>query len=119
MPEMRLAGVRTIKEANKFFNDIFLPQHREKFAVPPQKNESAFIPLLPTLNLDDQFYMIEKRVIKNDHTFSLKNKIYDIIHNGQFYSGKEIEIRSYPNDQVRYFIDDKEVEIKNAIKSVA
>ena len=34
VPEMRLAGIRSIKEANHFFNIDFLPQHREKFAVP-------------------------------------------------------------------------------------
>lgn len=119
VPEMRLAGIRTIKEANQFFNLVFLPQHREKFAVPPQKIESAFISIHPSVNLDDQFYMIEKRVIKNDHTFSLNNKTYDIIHNNQFYSGKEIEIRSYPEGQVRYYVDDKEVTIKNAIVNVA
>jgi hypothetical protein len=46
-------------------------------------------------------------------------KIYDVLHNNQFYSGKEIEIRSYPEAQVRYFVDDNEVEIKKAIENVA
>lgn len=119
IPEMRLAGIGTIKTANKFFNDVFLPEHKERFAVEAQEQTSAFLPIHPSVNLDDQFYMLEKRVIKNDHTFSLKNKIYDIHHKEQFYSGKEIEIRSYPNGQVRYFIDDKEVEIKQAIENVA
>ena len=119
VPEMRVAGIKTIKEANQFFNDIFLPAHTGKFAVSPQKTESAFIPILPSVNLDDQFYMLEKRQIKNDHTFSLNNKTYDVIHNNVFYSGKEIEIRSYPDGQVRYFVDDKEVEIKKAIEHVA
>ena len=77
------------------------------------------MPILSSVNLDDQFYMLEKRLIKNDHTFSLNNKTYDIIHNNQFYSGKEIEIRSYPDGQVRYFVDDKEVETKKAIENVA
>lgn len=119
VPEMRSAGIRTFKQANEFFNNVFLPEHTKRFAVLPDENESAFVPVLPSVNLDEQFYMLEKRLIKNDHTFSLKNKIYDVIHNNQFYSGKEIEIRSYPKGQVRYFIDDKEIEIKKAIENVA
>lgn len=112
--EMRLARIGTIKEANEFFNNVFLPEHRKKFAIGPQITESAFIPVLSSVNLNEKFYMLEKRVIKNDHTFSLKNKIYDIQHNGEYFSGKEIEIRSYPDGKVLYFIDDNEVVTKKA-----
>jgi len=119
VPEMRSAGIRTFKQANEFFNNVFLPEHTKRFAVLSVEVESAFIPVLPSVNLDEQFYMLETRLIKSDHTFSLKNKIYDIVHKNQFYSGKEIEIRSYPQGQVRHFIDDKEIEIKKAIENVA
>jgi transposase-like protein len=112
--EMRLAGIKTIKEANDYFNNVFLPEFRKIFITSPQEKISAFVPVLSSVNLDEQFYMIEKRVVKNDHTFSLKNKRYDILLEGSNYSGKEIEIRSYPNSKVRYFIDDKEVTIKKA-----
>jgi transposase len=119
VPEMRLAGIRTITEANQFFNNVFLPSHKERFTVPAQNQTSGFIAIHPSVNLDDQFYMLEKRKIKNDHTYSYKNKTYDVLIKGQFYSGKETEIRSYPNGQVRYFVDDKEVEIKMVIENVA
>lgn len=119
VPEMRSAGIRTFKQANEFFNNVFLPEHTKRFAVLSAEVENAFIPVLPSVNLDEQFYMLETRVIKSDHTFSFKNKIYDIVHKNQFYSGKEIEIRIYPQGQVRHFIDDKEIEIKKAIENVA
>jgi transposase len=119
VPEMRIAGIRTFTEANSFFNNIFLPRHKKQFTIEPADSESAFIKILPSVDLDDQFYMLEKRMIKNDHTFSLSNKIYDINFENENYSGKEIEIRSYPNGKVRYFIDDKEVETKKAIENVA
>lgn len=119
IPEMRSAGIRTFKQANEYFNNVFLPDHKKKFAIKPEDKISAFVPILPSVNLDEQFYMLEKRLLKNDHTFSFKNKIYDVLHNNQFYSGKEIEIRSYPDGKVRYFVDDKEVEIKKGIENVA
>jgi hypothetical protein len=34
----------------------------------------------------------------------------------QNYSGKEVEIRSYPNGKVRYFVDDKEVYMRDALQ---
>ena len=112
--DMRLARIKTISEANSYFNEIFLPEFRKKFSVEPQDCEDAFIPLLGSVNLSEKFYMLEKRIIKNDHTFSLNNKIHDVLHEGSSYSGREIEIRSYPDSKVRYFIDDKEVMTKKA-----
>lgn len=119
VPEMRLEGVSTVEEANKYFNEVYLPKHRKNFCVDPGIAESAFVHILPSIRLDDLFYKSEKRRIKNDHTFALVGKIFDIQHGQENYSGKEIEIRSYPNHQVRYFIDDKEVRLKELKLKVA
>lgn len=120
VPEMRLANIKTIQEANEFFNNTFLPAHKERFSVPAKVEESAFIKIHPSTNLDGLFYSVEKRTIKNDHTFSYKNKTFDVVFDeNQNYSGKEIEIRNYPDDKVRYYVDDMEVEIKTAIEKVA
>lgn len=119
VPELRLNRIFTFKEANIYFNEVFLPNHKELFTIAPENGVSAFIPLLPSINLDEHFYMGIRRIIKNDHTFSLDGKIHDVINNGINYSGKQIEIRSYSKNQVRYFIDDTEVEIKKAISDVA
>ncbi len=114
--EFRLNNIFNIEDANRYFNEVYLPKHRKQFC---QEAESAFLPIIPSLNLDDLFYTKEKRVIKNDHTFSLANKIYDITNIKENCSGKEIEIRSYPEGQVRYFVDDKEVSLKELKSKVA
>ena len=45
---MRLAGIKTIEEANKFLNEYYIPEvYNKKFTVKPESNESAFIPILP------------------------------------------------------------------------
>ncbi len=116
-PEMRLANIKTISEANKHLNQVLLPQLKELFALDDSEIESAFIPLPPSISLDDEFYALEKRRIKNDHTLNLHGQIYDLLRMGeQNYSGKEVEIRSYPNGKVRYFVDDKEVYMRDALQ---
>ncbi len=114
-PEMRLAKIKNISEANKHFNDVLLPRLKELFANNVLSIESAFIPILPSVSLDEEFYMLEKRQIKNDHTFSFKNVIHDLkIGKGRNYSGKQVEIRSYPDGKVSYFVDDEELSLKVA-----
>jgi len=117
--EMRLHEIWTIQEANRYFNEIYLPRHRELFAKNPSNPESAFVPLVSTVDLDELFYMSEVRVVRNDHTFLYKNRIYDIENGGENYAGNEIEIRSYPEGQVRYFIDDKEVQLRKSEEKIA
>ena len=116
LPELRSRGVRTISEANNYFNNVYLPKHRANFAVEAFKKESGFTKLLPSVDLNEKFYMIEKRVIKNDHTFSLNKKILDIDFKEENFSGKEVEIRTFPNGRVSYYVDEKEVWLKNQVR---
>ncbi len=110
IPEMRLAGVTSIDEANKYLKEVYLPKHRSNFKIEAQKEESAFSPLLSSVNLDEYFYKEETRIIKNDHTISYESKTIDIDPLGENFAGKELSIRTYPhNNQVRYFVGDKEV----------
>ena len=56
-------------------------------------------------------YMSIERKIKNDHTFSLENVIYDLEKTDEDNRGKNVEIRKYPDGKTKYFIDDKEVRL--------
>jgi len=111
---MRLANIRTIKEANSYLNEVYLKKHRERFAIEAEIEKSAFIPILEVVNLDDHFFMNETRKVKNDHTFSYKGAIYDLERSSTNYSGAEVNIRSYPCGKVSYFINEEEVKLRES-----
>ena len=114
IPEMRIVGIKTIEEANKFLNDYYLPEvYNKKFTVEPELEESAFIPILPSIKLDEHFYRSERRKVKNDHTISLRGKIIDLEKTDEDIVGKEIEIRFYPDDSVRLFWNKTELYFKD------
>ena len=48
---MRLAGINTIEQANKFLPG-YIPRYNTRFAVPPTEETLAFRPLTPDLDLD-------------------------------------------------------------------
>lgn len=111
--EMRLRGIKTVEEANKFLAE-YLPRHNRKFTVKPKEGIDLHRKIPPGLNLDSILCVKEERVLRNDFTISYKGKLYQItesikaekvtvqeringkmliIHNGAFVEFKEITER--------------------------
>ena len=75
--EMRLRGIKTVEEANKFLAE-YLPGHNRKFAVKPQEKTDLHRKIPKGLNLDSILCIKEERVLRNDFTISYKGKLYQI-----------------------------------------
>ena len=73
--ELRLLGVNTIEEANAALPALLL-KHNRKFAVKPQRDESAYIKLDSNTRLEYVFTTREKRTLGQGHTLSYANKLY-------------------------------------------
>jgi len=110
--EMELARIFTIKAANEYFNNYFLPEiFNKKFTVEPMIKESAFTSVITT-NIDDKFYTKVTRTVKNDHTVSYGGRIWDIESIDESIADKEIELRFYPNGSSKIFWKEKEIYLK-------
>ncbi|MBU4320844.1 MAG: ISNCY family transposase [Thermodesulfovibrionales bacterium] len=75
--EMRLRGIKTVEEANKFLAE-YLPGHNRKFAVKPKEEANLHRKIPKGLNLDSILCIKEERVLRNDFTISYKGKLYQI-----------------------------------------
>jgi transposase len=78
--EMRLVGINTPKEGNKFLEEIFLPKFNKKFAVLPSKegNVHRSLPETDKKNLNRIFSVQSKRRVNNDFTVQFKNNWYQL-----------------------------------------
>lgn len=78
--EMRLAGVNTPQEANRFLKDIFIPKFNKQFAVIASKEGNVHRPLLQEEkeNLNHTFSTHETRRVNNDFTIQFKNNWYQL-----------------------------------------
>lgn len=65
--ELKLAGITTIEEANRFIAEVYLPDHNARFAKPPEQPESAFVPA-SLEQVQDILCRQEERVVGNDNT---------------------------------------------------
>jgi hypothetical protein len=73
--EMRLQGVSTIDEANKFLVS-YLPVYNRRFSVEPK--EKADLHRTANIDLDAILCIKTERTLKNDHTIQLNGKLYQI-----------------------------------------
>lgn len=66
--ELRLAGISSIPEANRFVLDRYIPEHNRRFGVAAAKPEDAHRPLLPSHRLERILAVRHQRTIFNDYT---------------------------------------------------
>ena len=91
--ELRLEGIQTLAEANRYLHRVFLPQHNRQFTRPASRSESAFRPT-PT-DWRRILCVRESRKLANDHTFPMAAKLYQVLPHPALHAlrGKRVEIR--------------------------
>lgn len=75
--EMRLRGINTVEEANKFLAE-YLPKYNRKFQVTPKEKTDLHRKIPKGLKLDSILCIKEERVLRNDFTITYKGKLYQI-----------------------------------------
>ena len=65
--ELRLAGIRTLQDANHYLRRRFVPRYNQTFAHPPREAASAFVPL-GRVDLDQILCHEEERTVGQDNT---------------------------------------------------
>lgn len=76
--ELRVAGARTLEEANGVLEEIFLPWWEKHCTVQPAHADDAHRRLGQEHNLDAILSVVEKRQVLRDYTFRLHGKLYQI-----------------------------------------
>ena len=76
--ELRLRGIATIAEANRFLEEEYLPAINAKFARPPACSEDGHAPLLHT-DLREILCFEEQRVVTSDFVVNFKKRLFQIL----------------------------------------
>lgn len=76
--EMRLAGVNSIKDANKFL-DRYLPKYNNRFGVLPAEEGDLHREVPSDMDLGGIFCIKATRTIKKDNTVAFENRLYQIM----------------------------------------
>ncbi len=76
--ELRLAGISTIPEANRFLRVRYLPTHNRRYAIEPANPTDAHRPLLKAHDLDAICSVQTVRTIDHDFTIRLQNRFFQL-----------------------------------------
>jgi hypothetical protein len=75
--EMRLRGIRTIEEGNRFLKH-YLPVYNKRFSVRPMESNNVHRCLPKGLNLDAILCIKTERTVRNDFTVAHNKKLYQV-----------------------------------------
>ena len=78
--ELRLAKISTIKEANRFLEQVFIPKFNARFSVAPQKKRNLHRTLteIDKKNLDKIFSAQYARIVSNDFTVRFNKQWFQL-----------------------------------------
>jgi hypothetical protein len=103
---MRVAGVKTIEEANRYLEEDYLVWWERELTVEPASSDDAHRPLEKSHNLAASLCHVETRQVRNDYTFRWEGSLYQIergsIASGMRGASVRIEQRLDGSLAVRY-----------------
>ena len=101
--ELRLAGIATMAEANRFLEELFWPAHNARFARPAADTGSAFVAFAGTL--EDILCAQEDRVVAGDNTVRYKNRTPQIPadRHRHHYVKAQVRVHEYPDGHLAVF----------------
>ena len=76
--ELRLHGIKSMEDANRFLKEIYIRQFNKRFAVKAEQSGSAFVPVKAHINLDLVFSVKEERCVGHDNTVTFERTILQI-----------------------------------------
>ena len=93
--EFRINNIKTVDQANAFFNQ-YIPKYNKQFAVKPEQEESHFSKVPDYLNLDLLLSIKYQRTIDNAGSFTINSTRFQILNN-----------KILPNTKVDIYINKK------------
>jgi len=119
VPEMRVEGIKTMAQANRYLQDVFIPRTWKKYTVKAREAEVKYKPVPPDLDLNEVFSIKEYRRINRDHSIRWKKNVFLIQHDfKQSLYRKFAEIRTYPDHTWRIFYAGKRLTVVPFMRNI-
>jgi hypothetical protein len=103
--ELKLNAITDMVAANRCITDTYLPDHNARFAVEPQDEASAFVPVAAPAILADIMCVHQQRIVRRDNTVSYKNLILQLPQSStrRHYVKAQVRVHEYPDGAIAIF----------------
>lgn len=108
--ELRLAGAKTLEQANEVLWE-FLPDYNKRFRLEAAQAGSAYRALPPRVKLEEIFCFKYGRTVNNDNTVSFDGRVIQIPPGpgGRSYAKARVEIREAMDGGLAVYYQDKRI----------
>jgi len=102
--ELRLNGITTLEQANRFLAEVYLPEHNRRFAVEAEEGGEAFVPWAGA-GLADILCRQEERTVGKDNTVRYKRLTLQIPEDRHrhHYVKANVQVHQYPDATLAVF----------------
>ena len=96
--------------ANRYLTEVYLPRHNAQFAVAPEMEASAFVPI-PGFDIDNILCIQEDRVVGADNTVRYIGMTLQIPPSPfrHHYVKMRVRVHHYPDDSLAIFHGPREI----------
>jgi len=112
--ELRLEGISSLEEANKYLHNVFLPKYNKKFTRKPRVEEVAYRPIPEGMDLNQILCIKEKRQVQGDNTISYEARRYQILPTETRFgfAKAKVEIQKHLDKTIHIFYKGEELPSK-------
>ena len=107
--ELRLKGIVTVEEANRFLQSIFIRGFNRRFAVRPKESQKAWRKVPKDLDLDRIISFRYRSVVGNDNSIRIGGLVLDVPPGParRSYAKAQVEVRQLLNGVWRVYYQDQ------------
>jgi len=107
--ELRLKGIVTVEEANRFLQSIFIRGFNRRFAVRPKESQKAWRKVPKDLDLDRIISFRYRSVVGNDNSIRIGGLVLDVPPGParRSYAKAQVEVRQLLNGAWRVYYQDQ------------
>jgi hypothetical protein len=109
--EMRLAGICTCEEANRFLN-VYLPAHNQRFMKAPLRPQDLHRPVPKSLNLDDIFCLQGIRTVKNGYIIKWTSRTFVLTRPSLTLRRQKVVVREWFDGRLSIRFKGRDLEYK-------
>lgn len=113
IPEMRLQGITSMTDANRYLDQVYWPDWNQRFTVLPQEDNDRYRAIQPDEDLDQILCLKFDRVVRSDHTVSFESKNYQLETGdlGRIHK-KVVSVHQYEDQTIGIYFDKQKIEHK-------
>jgi transposase-like protein len=114
--ELRLEGINKMETANRYLEQIFIPDWNRRFAVEAKASTTRFKPLPGHIDLDEVLCQKFTRMVNRDHTVNFEGETYKLVEPPRNLWKLEIEICKLSDGRLKMLYGAQELKIETVRK---